>query len=96
MALAGNPADYFALNVVGYSMVEVGVNEGDLVIVRRTTEPVWGNIMLVSYLGGLSLKWAVRYGGAACLRCGNGLRVDICNYQIEGELEWGIKRYKWG
>lgn len=42
----GNPSDLFALHVQGESMVEAGILDGDLVVVRRTPVATNGEIVV--------------------------------------------------
>jgi SOS-response transcriptional repressor LexA len=94
-ALKGEPEDHFYLKIQGYSMVEAGINEGDLVVIRKAEEPVNGKIMLVRHEGASTLKrlvyrnrkWHLRWDDGS----GREIRVDSGNFQVQGVHIWTLK-----
>ena len=54
--LVKNPAATFFVRVSGDSMTGAGVNEGDLLIVDRSKEPVSGNVVIAVLDGELTVR----------------------------------------
>jgi SOS-response transcriptional repressor LexA len=94
--LKGNPEDYFYLKIQGYSMVDAGINEGDMVVIRRAEEPINGEIMLVRHENASTLKKiSIKRGKIyLCWEDGTGKRipVDSGDYEVQGVLVWITKR----
>lgn len=55
-ALITNPAATFCARVIGNSMVEAGINEGDLLIIDRSLTPADGNIAVCFIDGDFTVK----------------------------------------
>jgi DNA polymerase V len=51
-----NPASTHLARVEGYSMIEFGINDGDVVVVDRSVEPVDGKIVIAALNGELTVK----------------------------------------
>lgn len=51
-----DPGDYFALNVTGDSMIEAGILDGDIVIVRRQNTAQNGEIVIAMINGEATVK----------------------------------------
>ena len=54
--LIKNPAATFFVRVAGDSMVEAGINHGDILVVDRSLEPVSGKIVIAVINGELTVK----------------------------------------
>lgn len=55
-ALITNPAATFCARVIGNSMVDAGINEGDLLIIDRSITPLDGNIAVCFIDGDFTVK----------------------------------------
>ena len=55
-ALITNPAATFCARVIGNSMVDAGINEGDLLIIDRSLTPCDGNIAVCFIDGDFTVK----------------------------------------
>ena len=55
-ALITNPAATFCARVIGNSMVDAGINEGDLLIIDRSLTPSDGNIAVCFIDGDFTVK----------------------------------------
>ena len=55
-ALITNPAATFCARVIGNSMVDAGINEGDLLIIDRSITPQDGNIAVCFLDGDFTVK----------------------------------------
>ena len=55
-ALITNPAATFCARVIGNSMVDAGINEGDLLIIDRSITPQDGNIAVCFIDGDFTVK----------------------------------------
>lgn len=55
-ALITNPAATFCARVIGNSMVDAGINEGDLLIIDRSISPHDGNIAVCFIDGDFTVK----------------------------------------
>jgi SOS-response transcriptional repressor LexA len=94
--LRGNETDFFCLQIEGYSMTEVGIDDGDHVILRRTEVPENGRIMLVQHEGKTTLKKLKIRNGITYLCWEDGsnhepIVVDSDGFIVQGELVHIIK-----
>ena len=55
-ALISNPAATFCARVIGHSMVDAGINEGDLLIIDRSLTPHDGSIAVCFIDGDFTVK----------------------------------------
>ncbi len=69
--LGGEAADHFALRVDGDSMVDHGIQHGDIVVIRRDAPVEDGQIGVASVEGGATLKRICRQGSTVALQSGN-------------------------
>jgi repressor LexA len=71
-AMLGRGADHYALEVKGDSMIEAGINEGDVVVIRTTDAAENGDIVVALVEGQeATLKRYRRTGGAIALEAAN-------------------------
>jgi SOS-response transcriptional repressor LexA len=84
-------ARHYAATIRGTSMAEVGIRDGDRVLVRYTDIPVDGAIQVVRYQGRSTLKrlrevegrgWEMHYEDGS----GKVVRLDSGDYEVQGEL----------
>ena len=92
-ALVQNPAATFFARVKGYSMIDDGVDDGDLLIIDKSVEPVDGSLAVCFVDGEFTLKRYKHMGDYALLMPANRdfrpIRVDADNhFEI-----WGVVRY---
>jgi len=71
--LKGKEEDYFTVEASGTSMTEAGIQDGDIVVIRRTATPKQGKIMLV------------RHGDESTLK---KIKIKEKNGQKEYYLQW--------
>ena len=69
--LIRNPSTMFIMRVVGDSMVEEGIDSGDLLVIDRSLFPTEKNIAVVALDGEFALKRIVHRGGRLLLLSGN-------------------------
>ncbi len=96
-ALISNPAATFCARVIGNSMVEAGINEGDLLIIDRSLTPQNGNIAVCFVDGDFTVKrLSVRDDGIYLTPANASfpeLKVDEeSNFQVWGVVSHIIKR----
>jgi len=60
--LIKNPSSTFFAKVQGDSMVKVGINDGDILIVDRSLEPVTGKIIIGVLNGEFTVKRIIKKG----------------------------------
>jgi SOS-response transcriptional repressor LexA len=94
-ALKGSPDEYFVLSVQGYSMIEADVNEGDMVVIRHSKDPINGKIMLVRHEGASTLK-RLSYRAGKWYLCwddnsGREIQVDSRDFEVQGLHVWTLK-----
>ena len=86
--LKGDPSDYFALQIRGYSMTKAKISDGDRVLIRATNDPQEGKIMLVRYENRSTLKRLkkVKNIWILCWEDGSGKEVEVKSkdYQVQG------------
>ena len=96
-ALITNPAATFCAKVIGNSMVDAGINEGDLLIIDRSLTPHDGNIAVCFIDGDFTVKrLSVREDGIF-LTPANAAFPEIpvnedSNFQVWGVVSHIIKR----
>ena len=96
-ALITNPASTFCARVIGNSMVDAGINEGDLLIIDRSITPHDGCIAVCFIDGDFTVKrLAVRDDGVY-LQPANAtfpeLKVDECSdFQVWGVVSHIVKK----
>lgn len=61
--LISDPGKTYILEVKGDSMIEAGIQEGDLVIVERKNEPKDGDIVIAEVDGGWTMKYLRKKSG---------------------------------
>lgn len=96
-ALITNPAATFCARVIGNSMVDAGINEGDLLIIDRSLTPQDGNIAVCFVDGDFTVKrLSVRDDGIYLTPANSQfpeLKVDEeSNFQVWGVVSHIIKR----
>ena len=96
-ALITNPAATFCARVIGNSMVEAGINEGDLLIIDRSLTPHDGSIAVCFIDGDFTVKrLSVREDGISLTPANADypeLRVsEDSNFQVWGVVSHIIKK----
>lgn len=96
-ALITNPAATFCARVIGDSMVDAGINEGDLLIIDRSLPPHDGNIAVCFIDGDFTVKrLSVRDEGVFLTPANASfpeLKVgEDSNFQVWGVVSHIIKR----
>ncbi len=96
-ALITNPAATFCARVIGNSMVDAGINEGDLLIIDRSITPHDGCIAVCFIDGDFTVKHlAVRDDGIYLKPANDGypeLKVMECSdFQVWGVVSHIIKK----
>ena len=96
-ALITNPAATFCARVIGNSMVEAGINEGDLLIIDRSLTPHDGNISVCFVDGDFTVKRLSVRDDGIYLTPANAkfpeLRVsEDSNFQVWGVVSHIIKK----
>ena len=96
-ALITNPAATFCARVIGNSMVEAGINEGDLLIIDRSLTPYDGNIAVCFVDGDFTVKRLSVRDDGIYLTPANAkfpeLRVsEDSNFQVWGVVSHIIKK----
>ncbi len=91
--LIRHPAATFYARVAGLSMIEAGIDEGDIIVVDRSLEPHHNDIVVAWIEGDFTMKYldlSHKPEGKIYLRPGNPDFPPICVNDGE-ELEiWGV------
>ena len=89
-ALISNPAAMFCARVIGNSMVDAGINEGDLLIIDRSITPHDGCIAVCFIDGDFTVKrLAVRDDGVY-LQPANASFPEIKVFEDSDFQVWGV------
>ena len=96
-ALITNPAATFCARVIGNSMIDAGINEGDLLIIDRSLTPHDGNIAVCFIDGDFTVKrLSVRDDGVYLTPANASFREfkvgEDSNFQIWGVVSHIIKK----
>lgn len=95
--LIRHPATSYLVRVIGDSMTEEGIDEGDLLVVDRSIYPSRNNVSVVMYKGEFALKRIVEKDGEIYLMPGNSnyMPIKVCNsaeLRIFGVVMWVMKK----
>lgn len=91
--LVKNPPSTYILKVKGDSMIEEGIDEGDLLVVDRSLFPTETSIAVVILEGEFALKRIVQRGGQVLLCSGNKNYPPIPVQNPEELRVWGVVRW---
>lgn len=95
--LIKHPAASYIVRVVGDSMIDEGVEEGDLLVVDREMYPTEQNLTICMYNGEFALKRIVQQDGKLLLMSGNKKYkpIEVSNpneLSIFGVVTWVMKK----
>lgn len=91
--LIEHPAATFYAKVIGFSMIEAGIDEGDIIVVDRSLEPRHEDIVVAYIDGEFTMKYldlSENSKGIIWLRAGN---KDYPSFKITADnnlLIWGV------
>ncbi|MCW8795709.1 MAG: translesion error-prone DNA polymerase V autoproteolytic subunit [Chlorobium sp.] len=91
--LIRHPSATFYGRVKGYSMVDAGIDEGDILVIDKSLDPKEGDIAVCFLDGEFTVKRIGKQGGRMCLMPANEEFEPI---PVTGENEfivWGIVTY---
>lgn len=88
--LLGGGGEHFALEVDGDSMIEAGIQHGDLLVVDRSLEPRPGLIVVAVLDGAFTLKRLVRHHGRLRLEAANSAYPPLELHQCGDVQIWGV------
>ena len=89
--LVEHPAATFMMRVSGYSMVGVGILDGDMIVVDRSLDARSGHIVVAIYQGDLTVKRLKRLkDGRMVLRSENPDYPDFLINDCQPAEIWGV------
>ncbi|NEX14015.1 MAG: peptidase S24 [Prosthecochloris sp.] len=91
--LIRHPSATFYGRVKGYSMVDAGIDEGDILVIDKSLDPKEGDIAVCFLDGEFTVKRIGKQGGRMCLMPAN---EEFDPIPVTGENEfivWGIVTY---
>lgn len=92
--LVRHPAATFFGRVVGNSMIEAGVEEGDVLVIDKSIEPKEGDMAVCFLDGEFTLKYiSYKNNGELWLRPANSQYPDIKVDESMNFMVWGIVTY---
>lgn len=95
--LVDHPATTFIVKVIGDSMIDEGIDQGDMLIVDRSLFPTERNIAVCMFDGEFALKRIVQRDGKVFLVSGNAQYPPIeiphpDTLRVWGVVRWVLKR----
>lgn len=95
--LIAHPASSYIVRVTGNSMIEEGIDEGDILVVDRSLLPTERHISVVMYDGEFALKRIIQRDGKVILMPGNPEYPPIevaegSDLRVFGVVAWVMKR----
>jgi len=95
--LIKHQATSYLVRVVGDSMIDEGVEEGDLLVVDRSLLPTDKNLTICMYNGEFALKRIVQSDGKIMLMSGNKKYKPIIvneneDFRVFGVVTWVMKK----
>ncbi len=91
--LIRNPASTFFARVSGVSMIDDGVNDGDLLVIDKSVEPYDGCLAVCYIDGEFTLKRFLNRGDHALLVPANSAYKPIKVTSDNDFMVWGVVRY---
>lgn len=91
--LVDHPATTFIVKVVGDSMIEEGIDQGDMLVVDRSLFPTEQSIAVCMYEGEFALKRIVQREGRVFLMSGNKDYPPIEVPNRDDLRVWGVVRW---
>ena len=88
--LIRHPSSTFFLRVSGDSMVEAGIQDGDLLVVDRSLEARPGQIVVAVLDGAFTLKRLVRHGERLRLEAANSAYPPLELHRCGDVQIWGV------
>ncbi len=97
--LVNNPEHTFFVNVVGDSMKDIGIYDGDTLIIDRSIVPKSGEIIVARVFNELTVKRFVRNGKRVLLAAENKAHKNIevtedMDFSIIGVVTTSIKKFR--
>lgn len=89
-ALITNPAATFCARVIGDSMVDAGINEGDLLIIDRSIQPHDGCVAVCFIDGEFTVKRLAVRDGSVSLTPANAAFPEISVSEENHFTVWGV------
>lgn len=88
--LVKHPNSTFLLTIAGLSMRDIGIHDGDIVVIDKSIEPRHGSIVIAVVDGEFTCKKLYRKGGVTKLQAANPDFPDI-SFKDGQTLEiWGV------
>lgn len=91
--LIKNPASTFYARVSGVSMIDEGINDGDLLVIDKSVEPYHGCLAVAYIDGEFTLKRFENHGDHAMLVPANKNYKPIKITSDNDFMIWGVVRY---
>lgn len=88
--LISNPSATFCARVIGNSMIDAGINNGDLLIIDKSLEPHNGDIAVCFIDGDFTVKRITIRDDALYLTSANGKYPEIKVSEESNFQVWGI------
>ena len=97
--LVSNPDSTFFVNVIGDSMKDIGIYDGDTLIIDRSITPKSGEIIVARVFNELTVKRFVRNGKRVILAAENRAHKNIevtedMDFSIIGVVTTSIKKFR--
>lgn len=94
--LDARASEHFVLRVVGDALVDSGVLDGDLLILRRCSVVVGGEMVVALVDDWSTVRWLFHEGGVVRLESFSGslppIRVPLADLQLRGAVVGLIRR----
>lgn len=91
--LVSNPAATFCARVIGDSMVDAGINDGDLLIIDRSLTATDGSIAVCFLDGDFTVKRVTLRDGRVFLTPANARYPEIAVSEDNDFTVWGVVKY---
>lgn len=95
--LVSHPATTYIMRAIGDSMIDEGIDEGDMIVVDRSLYATERNISVCMYEGEFALKRIVQREGRVFLHSGNPAYppIEVSNpneLRVWGVVTWVMKK----
>lgn len=96
--LVTHPQATFLMTAKGFSMENVGISDGDMLVVNKALKPRHNHIVIAVVDGEFTVKKLYSLNGRVLLRAGNPTYPDIApkegqTIEVWGVVTWCLKRF---
>jgi DNA polymerase V len=91
--LIKHPQATFLMRIAGTAMREVGIDDGDIVLVDRAVAAAHGHVVIAAVDDNFVCRWLLKQGADVRLRAADPAVADIVPHEGQELHLWGVVTY---